>query len=284
MDIVSTKEILIDAKKNKYAVPAFNIHNLETFQAVIDGAYEMKSPVIIATTPGTIEYAGLDYLVAIAKTGAKRYNIPVALHLDHCTNVEFLEECIIAGYKSVMIDASLKDYKENVEITKRVVKFAHKYGATVEAELGRIGGVEEHIVVDERDAYLTDPNLALDFVNKTGLDSLAVAIGTAHGVYELEPELDFERLDKMNNIIEIPLVLHGASGVSEEDIKKAISLGICKINISTELKIPFSLEIKKYFEENPKANDPRKYFTPAKEVVKNIVMDKIKICGSYNRV
>ena len=153
----------------------------------------------------------------------------------------------------------------------------------MEAELGRIGGVEEHIVVDERDAYLTDPNLALDFVNKTGLDSLAVAIGTAHGVYELEPELDFERLDKMNNIIEIPLVLHGASGVSEEDIKKAISLGICKINISTELKIPFSLEIKKYFEENPKANDPRKYFTPAKDVVKSIVIDKIKICRSNNK-
>lgn len=283
MNIVSTKEILLDAKKNKYAVPAFNIHNLETFQAVIDGAFEMKSPVIIATTPGTIEYAGLDYLVAIAETGAKRYNIPVALHLDHCTDVEFLKECIRAGYKSVMIDASKLDYNENIEITKEVVEFAHKYGATVEAELGKIGGVEDNIVVDEKDAYLTDPDMALDFVQKTGVDSLAVAIGTAHGVYKFEPELDFERLDKMNRIIDIPLVLHGASGVGEEDIKKAVSLGICKINISTELKIPFSKEIKEYFEENPNANDPRKYFTPAKDVVRNIVMEKIKISGSNNR-
>lgn len=283
MDIVSTKEILLDAKKNKYAIPAFNIHNLETFQAVLDGAFEMKSPVIIATTPGTIDYAGLDYLVAIAKTGAKRYDIPVALHLDHCTDVGFLKECIRAGYKSVMIDASQLDYSENIEITKEVVKFAHKYGATVEAELGKIGGVEDNIVVDEKDAYLTDPNMALDFVQKTEVDSLAVAIGTAHGVYKFKPELDFERLDKMNNIIDVPLVLHGASGVGNEDIEKAVSLGICKINISTELKIPFSLEIKKYFDENPKANDPRKYFTPAKEAVKDIVMNKIKICGSYNR-
>lgn len=283
MNIISTKEMLIDAKKNKYAVPAFNIHNLETFQAVIDGAFEMRSPVIIATTPGTVEYAGLDYLVAIAKTGAKRHNVPVALHLDHCTDVEFLKKCIIAGYKSVMIDASQLDYDENIKITKEVVEFAHKYGATVEAELGKIGGVEDDIVVDEKDAYLTDPNMALDFVQKTAVDSLAVAIGTAHGVYKFEPELDFERLNKMNNIIDIPLVLHGASGVGSEDIRKAVELGICKINISTELKIPFSLEIKKYFQRNPEANDPRKYFTPAKDVVKNIVMKKIEICGSNNR-
>ncbi|CCQ96032.1 tagatose 6-phosphate aldolase 1, kbaY subunit [[Clostridium] ultunense Esp] len=284
MDIVSTKEILLDAKKNKYAVPAFNIHNLETFQAVLDGAWEMKSPVIIATTPGTVEYAGLDYLVAIAKTGAKRYNIPVALHLDHCSNIDFLQECIIVGYKSVMIDASLKNYEDNIKITQEVVKFAKKYNVYVEAELGRVGGVEDDRTIDEKDAFLTDPAMALEFVKETGIDSLAVAIGTAHGVYEFEPELDFNRLARMNEIIDIPLALHGASGVSEKDIQKAIEFGICKINISTELKVPFSREIKKYFDENPKANDPRKYFTPAKEVVKNIVIDKIKICGSYNKV
>lgn len=283
MDIVSTKEILLDAKKNKYAVPAFNIHNLETFQAVLDGAWEMKSPVIIATTPGTVEYAGLDYLVAISKTGAKRYNIPVALHLDHCSNVGFLQECIMAGYKSVMIDASLEDYEDNIKITQEVVKFAKKYNVSVEAELGRVGGVEDDRVVDEKDAFLTNPNMALEFVEKTGVDSLAVAIGTAHGVYEFEPELDFNRLAKMDEIIDIPLVLHGASGVSEKDVQKAVSLGICKINISTELKIPFSREIKKYFDENPMASDPRKYFTPAKDVVKSIVIDKIKICRSNNK-
>ncbi|NMB08014.1 MAG: ketose-bisphosphate aldolase, partial [Tissierellia bacterium] len=205
------------------------------------------------------------------------------LHLDHCSNVGFLQECIMAGYKSVMIDASLEDYEDNIKITQEVVKFAKKYNVSVEAELGRVGGVEDDRVVDEKDAYLTDPAMALEFVEKTGVDSLAVAIGTAHGVYEFEPELDFNRLAKMDEIIDIPLVLHGASGVSEKDIQKAVSLGICKINISTELKIPFSREIKKYFDENPMASDPRKYFTPAKDVVKSIVIDKIKICRSNNK-
>lgn len=283
MDIVSTKEILLDAKKNKYAVPAFNIHNLETMQAVLEGAWEMKSPVIIATTPGTIDYAGMDYLVAIAKAGAKRYNIPIALHLDHCPRVEFLKECIYAGYKSVMIDASLKDYEDNINITKDVVEFAHKYGVTVEAELGRVGGEEDERKVEEEDTMLTDPKMALGFVERTKVDSLAVAIGTAHGVYKLEPKLDFERLIKMNEIIHVPLVLHGASGVPSGSITSAIEYGICKVNIATELKIPFAEEIKKFFNENPLANDPRKYLTPAKDAAKKVVIEKIKICRSRNR-
>lgn len=283
MDIISTKEILLDAKKNKYAVPAFNIHNLETMQAVLEGAWEMKSPVIIAATPGTIEYAGMDYLVAMAKVGANRYDIPIALHLDHCSDVEFLKKCIDAGFKSVMIDASLKEYEDNISTTKEVVDYAHKYGVAVEAELGTVGGQEDDRMVDDKDALLTDPAMALDFVRRTNVDSLAVAIGTAHGVYKLEPKLDFERLKKMQEIIDVPLVLHGASGVPPEAIRKAIKLGICKVNISTELKIPFSNSIKKYFEENPTANDPRKYLTPGKEAVKKVVMNKIEICGSNNR-
>ncbi len=284
MDIISTKEILLDAKKNKYAVPAFNIHNLETMQAVLEGAWEMKSPVIIAATPGTVEYAGMDYLVAMAKVGANRYDIPIALHLDHCSDVEFIKKCIDVGFKSIMIDASLKDYEDNISTTKEVVDYAHEYGVTVEAELGTVGGQEDDRMVDDKDALLTDPAMALDFVTRTNVDSLAVAIGTAHGVYKLEPKLDFERLKKMNEIINIPLVLHGASGVSSETIKKSIKLGICKVNIATELKIPFANKVREYFEKNPTANDPRKYLTPGKEVAKKVVMDKIKICGSNNRI
>jgi tagatose 1,6-diphosphate aldolase GatY/KbaY len=283
MDIVSTKDMLLDAMNNKYAVPAFNIHNLETMQAVLEGAWEMKSPVIIATTPGTVNYAGMDYLVAMIKAGAKRYNIPIALHLDHCPDVEFLKECIFAGYKSVMIDASMEDYEDNIKITKDVVEFAHRYEVTVEAELGRVGGQEDERKVDEKDTMLTDPEGALDFVKKTNVDSLAVAIGTAHGVYKLEPKLDFERLKKMSKIIDIPLVLHGASGVPSKSVIKAIEYGICKVNIATELKLPFAEAIKRFFNENPTANDPRKYLTPAKEAAKKVVMDKIKVCRSENR-
>jgi len=283
MDIISTKEMLLDGKKNKYAVPAFNIHNLETMQAVLEGAWEMKSPVILATTPGTVDYAGMNYLVAMAKAGAKENNIPIALHLDHCTDVDYLKKCILAGYKSVMIDASLKDYADNIGITKEVVEFAHKYNVTVEAELGRVGGEEDDIKVEEKDAAYTDPNKALEFVKKTKVDSLAVSIGTAHGVYKIEPKLDFERLIKMNEIINVPLVLHGASGISAKDIIKAVENGICKVNIATELKAPFAEEVKRFFKENPLANDPRKYLTPGKVAVKNVVMDKIKICGSQNK-
>ncbi|MBZ2175512.1 class II fructose-1,6-bisphosphate aldolase [Schnuerera sp. xch1] len=283
MDIISTKEMLLDAKKNKYAVPAFNIHNLETFQAVLDGAWEMKSPVIIATTPGTIDYAGLDYLVAIAKTGAKRYNIPLALHLDHCGSIDFLQECIMAGYKSVMIDASLEGYDDNIKITQRVVNFAREYNVSVEAELGRVGGVEDDRKISERDVLLTDPDVALEFVKITGVDSLAIAIGTAHGVYKDEPKLDFERLDIINNLVDVPLVLHGASGVPDESVKKAVKKGICKVNIATELKIPFGNAIRRFFDENPEDNDPRHYLTPAKNVLKEVVVKKIQVCGSANR-
>ncbi|MBU5437955.1 class II fructose-1,6-bisphosphate aldolase [Tissierella sp. MSJ-40] len=283
MDIVSTKKILLDAKRKKYAVPAFNIHNLETLQAVLEGAWEMKSPVIIATTPGTIKYAGMDYMIAMAKVGAKKYNIPIALHLDHCEDIEFLKECIYAGYKSVMIDASKLEFEENIKISKEASKFAYKNEATVEGELGKLCGQEDDIIVDRKDAMLTNPDAALEFVKRTGVDSLAVAIGTAHGIYKFEPKLDFDRLLKISRIVEIPLVLHGASGISDNSIKRSIELGICKVNIATELKIPFSDEIKTYFSENPKENDPRKYFNPAKERVKNIVKKKILVCGSANR-
>lgn len=283
MDIISNKEILLDAKKNKYAVPAFNVHNLETIQAVLEGAWEMKSPVIVATTPGTVKYAGLEYIVAIVKAGAFKYNIPISLHLDHCSDVEFLKKCVMAGYKSVMIDASMEDFNTNINITKTVIDFAHKLGASVEAELGLVGGQEDDRIIKEGEELLTDPNMALEFIRQTNVDSLAVAIGTAHGVYKLEPKLDFDRLKIMNEIIDIPLVLHGASGISEENLKLAIENGICKVNIATEIKIPFADAIKKYFKENPNANDPRHYLKPAKEIAKEVVKEKIRICGSGGR-
>lgn len=283
MEITSTKKILNDAKKNKYAVPAFNIHNLETMQAVVDGAYRMKSPLILATTPGTVNYAGMDYIVAMANVAAKKHNIPIALHLDHCTDIDFIKKCITAGYKSVMIDGSLKSYEENIDVTKEVVEFAHRHGVTVEAELGVVGGQEDERIIKEEDTMLTDPKMALDFVVKTNIDSLAIAIGTAHGIYQLEPKLDFSRLKKVNEMIEIPLVLHGGSGVSSESIKKAIEYGISKVNIATELKLPFSDAIKEYFNHNPEASDPRHYLKPGKEAIVKIVMEKIKICGSGNR-
>ena len=283
MDIVSNREMLIEARKNKYAVPAFNIHNLETMKGVIEAAYELRSPLMIATTPGTIKYAGLEFLVAMARAAAKKYDIPIALHLDHCTDVELLKQCIQAGYKSVMIDASIKFYEENISITREVVKYSHRYEVSVEAELGLVGGQEDDRDIDEKDTTFTEPHIALDFIQKTNVDSLAVAIGTAHGVYKSEPKLDFERLSKINSMVSIPLVLHGASGVPHESVIKAVENGINKVNIATELKIPFAEAIKEYFKENSSANDPRYYLTPAKDMVKKIAMEKIRVCGSANR-
>ncbi len=283
MDIASTKEMLLDAKKRKYAIPAFNIHNLETMQGVLEAANELNSPVIIATTPGTVSYAGADYLIAMAKVAARRYNIPIALHLDHCSDIDILKGCIEAGYKSVMIDASLKDYEENIRITKEAVAFAQSYNVTVEAELGLVSGQEEERKVDEKDNVLTDPFMAVDFVEKTKIDSLAVAIGTAHGVYRAEPKLDFERLTKINSVVTIPLVLHGASGVPAKSVIRAIENGICKVNIATELKMPFANAIKEYFQKNPDASDPRYYLVPAKEALKKVAIEKIQICNSVNR-
>lgn len=281
--LINTKEMLIKAQKEGYAVPAFNIHNLETTQVVLEAANEMRSPVILAGTPGTFKYAGRDYLQAIVEVAAKKYNIPIALHLDHHENFNDIKESIDLGTKSVMIDASHCSFEENIALVKEVVEYAHLRGTTVEAELGSLGGQEDDLVVDEKDAKYTDPHQAREFVEKTGIDSLAISIGTAHGLYKEEPKLDFERLEKIRELVDIPLVLHGASGVSEEDVRKCIKRGICKVNIATELKIPFSDALKRYFNNNPKANDPRHYMEPAKLAMKEVVIDKIKMCMSENR-
>ena len=282
--IVSTREMLLKAQREGYAVPAFNIHNLETLQVVVETAAELRSPVIIAGTPSTIEdYAGADYVKAMAEVASNKYDIPIAIHLDHFEDVEAIKKDIDLGFRSCMIDASKEDFETNIKVVKSVVDYAHRYDTTVEAELGKLGGREDDLVVDEKDAMYTNPDNAAEFVERTGIDSLAVAIGTAHGLYKGEAKLDFDRLKEIRSRVNVPLVLHGASDVPDELVKEAISLGICKVNVATDLKIPFSDAVKKFFNEHPNESDPRKYMTPGKEAMKKIVEHKIRVCGSNNR-
>lgn len=283
MKLSNTKEMILDAQKNGYAVPAFNIHNLETIQTVLETCEKLKSPVILAATPSTVDYANKEYLIAITQKAREKVTIPFTFHLDHFENVKDIKTIISEGCRSVMIDASKHPFEENIAIVKDVVDFAHACGATVEAELGKLGGQEDDLSVDEKDAFFTDPEEAVEFVERTGIDTLAVAIGTAHGLYKKEPKLDFERLAKIRKVIEIPLVLHGASGVPFEAVQKAIDLGICKVNIATELKIPFSSAIKEYFVGHPDASDPRKYLIPAKGAMAKVIEEKVKMCKSAQR-
>lgn len=283
MKLVSSREMLLKAQREGYAVPAFNIHNMETLKSVIEVANEMESPVILAATPGTVKYAGELYLLKLAESAAELAKVPVALHLDHHEDLDDIKACIEMGYPSAMIDASKESFEENINRTKEIVKVAHRWDATVEAELGTLAGIEDDLEVDEKNALYTDPQKAKEFVEKTGVDSLAIAIGTAHGLYKSEPKLDFERLEIIRRLVDVPLVLHGASGVPAESVKRAIKLGICKVNIATELKIPFASAIKNHFEHNPNANDPRKYLIPAQEAMKSVVRDKIVMCGSEGK-
>jgi fructose-bisphosphate aldolase class II len=300
--LVANKELLLSAKQNAYAVGAFNINNLETVLAVSEAAVEEKSPIIIAVTPSAIKYAGLTYLAKIVTTAAESAQVPMSLHLDHGENFETVSKCIGAGFTSVMIDGSFLKFEENIALTKRVVDLAHSKRVSVEAELGRLAGVEES-TVEEKDAILTDPNVAKEFVEKTGVDALAVAIGTSHGAYKFkaEPELDFKRLEIIKEKVRIPLVLHGASsvpqwivekaskygaelagakGIPEEHIKKAISMGIAKINIDTDLRLAFTATVREVLANSPKEFDPRKILGPAKEAMKEIAKSKMRLFGS----
>lgn len=283
-NIESTKAMLIRAEEGNYAVPAFNIHNLETLQVVVETAAQMKTPVILAGTPGTIKYAEGEYLVAMAKAAAKKYQIPLALHLDHFEDVDEIKQYIDMGFSSAMIDASHHPFEKNIMMVKEVVKYAHARGVTVEAELGRLGGQEDDVVVAEKDSMYTDPVAAAEFVKQTGVDSLAVAIGTAHGLYKGEPKLDFLRLAEIRREVNVPLVLHGASDVPYDMVRRCIEIGISKVNIATDLKIPFAAAVKEYFLEHPEANDPRKYMTPGKNAMKQVVMNKIIMCGSAEKI
>ncbi len=279
MALVSSYELVHKAWEQKKAIPAFNIHNLETIQAVVEGAYELQSPVIIQTTPGTLKHAGIEYVAAIVKEAALKYDIPIALHMDHCPSYDTIVKCLRVGYTSVMIDGAHHEYEGNVSLVRSVVKMAHAVNVQVEGEIGKIGGVEDDMFVNEADASFTVPEEARKFVEDTGIDTLAVAIGTAHGMYKGEPKLDFERIKEIQKLVDVPLVLHGASGVPDESVKKAISLGMAKINIATELKNPMAAAIKEVL-KNPEENDPRNYMGAAREAVKNVVKEKIRLCQS----
>ena len=280
MPLTNSISMIRMAQANKIAIPSFNVHNMETIQAVAEAAAEERSPVIIQTTPGTLKHAGVPYIAANVKIAAELYQIPIALHVDHCSSFVTIIECIRHGYSSVMIDGSKLPYAENVQLVKKVVEVAHSVGVTVEGELGKIGGTEDDLSINEREATFTVPEEALDFAEATGIDILAIAIGTAHGEYKGEPKLDFERLSAIHKLISIPLVLHGASGVPDEAVREAIRRGICKINIATELKVPMARAIQKCFSENPHENDPRNYMGAAKKAVKEVVREKIRLCGS----
>ena len=284
MYLISNREMLLAAQRDGYAVPAFNVHNLETVQVVAETAAAMSSPVILAGTPGTFSYAGTDYLISICHEAARRYRIPLALHLDHHEDLRDIESKVRAGIRSVMIDASHFPLADNIKQVSEAVRLCHVFDASVEAELGRLGGQEDDLVVEEGDSYFTDPIVAKHFVEATRIDSLAVAIGSAHGLYQGEPKLDFTRLGQIRQQVDIPLVLHGASGIPEEMIYRAIGLGICKVNVATELKIAFADAVKAYFAEHPDANDPRKYIVPGKLAMQKVVEEKIRICGSAGRL
>jgi tagatose bisphosphate family class II aldolase len=278
MALVNPMRMINKARENKVAIAAFNVHNMETIQAVVEAAAEERAPVMIQTTPGTLKHAGIPYIAACVKTASELYDIPIALHLDHCTTFSTIVKCIQSGYTSVMIDGSKLPYEENVALVAKVVEIAHCAGVAVEGELGRIGGTEDEVYLDEREAAFTVPEEALSFIGSTGIDTLAIAIGTAHGVYKGEPRLDFERLVKIRDLVDVPLVLHGGSGVPDESVRRAAADGICKVNIATELKIPMAHAIQEVFRTKPGETDPRNYMGAAKEAVKKVVHQKIRMC------
>lgn len=282
MALVNPMSFIKAARENGVAIASFNVHNLETIQAVAMGAAEENCPVIIQTTPGTLKHAGIQYIAAMVKAASELYDVPMALHVDHCTSFETILQCIRYGYTSVMIDTAHLPYAENVEMVKKVVEIAHSVGVAVEGELGKIGGVEDNLAVDEREATFTVPEEAKDFVDKTGIDMLAIAIGTAHGEYKGEPKLDFERLSAIRSLVDIPLILHGASGVPDVQIKESLKRGIAKINIATELKLPMAAAIKECFRNKPTESDPRNYMGAAKLAVKEVVRQKIRLCNGTN--
>ncbi|NLM40865.1 MAG: class II fructose-1,6-bisphosphate aldolase [Firmicutes bacterium] len=279
--LVSGKELFQAAKQGGYAVGAFNVNNMEIIQAIIEAAEEENSPVFLQASQGGIKYAGLEYIAALAKTAAEQAKVPVALNLDHGTSFAQVAKCIRAGFSAVMIDGSQLSFEDNIAITQKVVDMAAPCGVSVEAELGKIGGTEDDISVAE--AVFTDPDEAAEFVERTKIDALAVAIGTAHGVYKGEPKLDFARLEQIRNATNIPLVLHGASGVPEEAIRKAVPLGICKINIDTELRQAFTKAVQEVVHTKPQEFDPRKLLGPAREAMKEVVKAKLRLFGCAGR-
>lgn len=309
MPLVSTTYMFKKAYEGGYAIGAFNVNNMEIVQGIVDAAKEEQSPLILQVSAGARKYAKHIYLVKLVEAALEDTGLPIALHLDHGDDFEICKSCIDGGFSSVMIDGSKHDFETNVALTKKVVEYAHAHGVVVEGELGRLAGVEDDVNVSEKDALFTDPDQAAEFVERTGVDSLAIAIGTSHGAYKFkgEPYLDFERLEKVGKLLPgFPIVLHGAStvlpefvekcnkfggsipgaqGVPEEMLRKAASMSVCKINIDTDLRLAMTASIREFFVNNPSEFDPRKYLGPARDAIKGMVQHKIKnVLGSSGKL
>ena len=306
MPLVTTKEMFEKSMKEHYAIGAFNINNMEFIQAITEAANEVKSPVILQVSSSAIKYAGIKYLMKMVEAAVESTDIPIALHLDHGPDFETCKMCIDAGFTSVMIDGSKYDFEENIAITKKVVDYAHSKGVVVEAELGKLAGIEDDVNVSAADAMYTDPEQAKEFVERTGCDSLAIAIGTSHGAYKFkgEAKLRFDILEKIKEKIpNTPIVLHGASsvipelvetcnqfggdipgakGVPNEILQEAGRLGVSKVNVDTDLRLAMTATVRKVFAEKPSEFDPRKYLGPARDKIKETVQYKIKnvFCSS----
>ncbi|MBU3875388.1 tagatose-bisphosphate aldolase subunit GatY [Faecalicatena sp. AGMB00832] len=282
MALVTTRQLLLDAQAGGYAVGAFNVENMEMVQAVVTAAEKLKSPVIMQTTPSTVKYADLAYFYANVKTAAEMASVPVVMHLDHGNSFELAMRALRTGYTSIMIDGSHESFEDNIAVTRAVVDACHPSEIPVEAELGKVGGKEDDLEGGEGNPY-TDPEEARQFVEATGIDSLAVAIGTAHGVYKGTPKLDMERISEIRKVVSIPLVLHGTSGVPDDAVRECIRRGMCKVNYATDLRIAYSKGINKVLSEHPDTIDPKKYNAQGREEVMQYVMSKIKVCGSEGK-
>ena len=306
MPLVTTKNMFEKSMKEGFAIGAFNVNNMEFIQGIVDAASEENSPVILQVSSRAIKYARINYLIKMVEAATEETNIPIALHLDHGPDFETCKMCIDAGFTSVMIDGSKYDFEENVELTKKVVEYAHSRGVVVEAELGKLAGIEDDVNVSEADAMYTDPDQAKEFVERTGCDSLAIAIGTSHGAYKFkgEAKLRFDILEKIKEKIpNTPIVLHGASsvipelvetcnkfggdipgakGVPNEILQEAGRLGVSKVNVDTDLRLAMTATVRKVFAEKPSEFDPRKYLGPARDKIKETVQYKIKnvFCSS----
>ena len=281
MSLVTSKEMLLDAQKGGYAVGAFNAENMEMVKAIVAAAEELKAPVMIQTTPSTINYGTLETYTALVHAEAKNASVPVALHLDHGSSFDLAVRAIRVGYTSIMIDGSGSGFEENIDVTRRVVAVAAPNQIPVEAELGKVGGKEDDLEA-EADTN-TDPAQAAEFVERTGISSLAVAIGTAHGFYVGTPVLDKERLSEIRKVVEIPLVLHGASGLSDEDVIDCVKRGICKVNFATELRAAYTDAVNALLKEKPETFDPKAFGKVGIPAVKKLVMDRMKVCGCDGR-
>ena len=308
MPLVTTKEMFEKSMKEKYAIGAFNVNNMEIIQGIVDAAAKENSPVILQASSGAIKYARISYLRKMIEAALEEHDIPIALHLDHGPDFETCKMCIDNGFTSVMIDGSKYDFEENVALTKQVVDYAHSKGVVVEAELGKLAGIEDDVNVSESDAMYTDPEQAREFVERTGCDSLAIAIGTSHGAYKFkgEAKLRFDILHKVKELIpNTPIVLHGAStvipelvelcnenggeipgakGVPDEILHQASVEGVSKINVDTDLRLAMTGAIRKVLKDEPSVFDPRKYMTPARDLIEETVQHKIRdVFGSSNK-